>query len=141
MVTPDRKPSGTIIYPSVGSIISHELGSKSDDVPAYVVMGYPNIMRDPGFLGARDGYVYLTQVATGPSGLTRAPDVDDERQARREMLLGRLRADYLTRNDNDAVVRARAEVSEQGFRMAGPRFMNAFDLDSESKSAKESYAS
>jgi len=136
-----RKPSGTIIYPSVGSIVSHELGSKSDEVPAYVVMGYPNIMRDPGFLGARDGYVYLTQVKTGPSGLTRAPDVDDERQARREMLLGRMRVDYLARNDNDAVVRARAEVSEQGFRMAGPRFMSVFDLDSESKSANQSYDS
>ena len=61
-----RKPSGTIIYPSVGSIVSQELGSKSDDVPAYVVMGYPNIMRDPGFLGAKNGYVYLTQIETGP---------------------------------------------------------------------------
>ena len=46
-----RKPSGTLQYPSIGSVVSHELGTKSDEVPAYVVMGYPNIMRDPGFLG------------------------------------------------------------------------------------------
>ena len=74
-----RKPSGTIIYPSVGSLVSHELGAKSDDVPSYVVMGYPNIMRDPGSLGARCGYVYLTQIETGPSGLNPAPDVDSAR--------------------------------------------------------------
>ena len=117
-----RKPSGTIIYPSVGSLVSHELGVKSDDVPSYVVMGYPNIMRDPGFLGARHGYVYLTQIETGPSGLNPAPDVDSARQKRREILLGRLRADYLARNDDDALARAKAEVSsEQGFRMAGKR--------------------
>ncbi len=136
-----RKPSGTIIYPSVGSLVSHELGSKSDDLPSYVVMGYPNIMRDPGFLGARCGYVYLTQIETGPSGLNPAPDVDSARQKRREILLGRLRADYLARNDDDALVRAKAEVSEQGFRMAGERFMNVFHLDRESSSLRESYGS
>lgn len=136
-----RKPSGTIIYPSVGSLVSHELGTKSDDVPSYVVMGYPNIMRDPGFLGARCGYVYLTQIETGPTGLNPAPDVDSARQKRREMLLGRLRADYLARNDDDALVRAKAEVSEQGFRMAGKRFMDVFHLDRESSSLREAYGS
>lgn len=134
-----RKPSGTIIYPSVGSIVSNELGPKHDDVPAYVVMGYPNIMRDPGFLGARAGYVYLTQIETGPTGLMPAPDVDDHRKERREILLGRLRADYLRRNSDDALVRARAEVSEQGFRMAGPRFMNVFNLEREPSKLREAY--
>jgi hypothetical protein len=135
-----RKPSGTLLYPSVGSIVSHELGGKSDDVPAYVVMGYPNIMRDPGFLGSKHGYVYLTQIETGPVGLTRAPDVDGERQKRREMLLGRMQASYLARND-DAIVRAKAEVSEQGFRIGGPRFLNVFNIGDESASLREAYGS
>ena len=135
-----RKPSGTILYPSVGSLVSHELGPKSDDVPPYVVMGYPNIMRDAGFLGAGSGYVYLTQIDTGPTGLNPAPDVDSDRQKRRQILLGRLRADYLERND-DAIVRAKAEVSEQGFRMAGPRFMDVFRLDQEPSILRESYGS
>ena len=136
-----RKPSGTILYPSVGSLVSHELGSKSEDVPAYVVMGYPNIMRDPGFLGAGSGYVYLTQIETGPTGLSPAPDVDRDRQKRRQILLGRLRADYLERNDDDAIARAKAEVSEQGFRMAGRRFMDVFHLGREPSTVRESYGS
>ncbi len=134
-----RKPSGTIIYPAVGSIVSHELGSKSDDLPAYVVMGYPNITRDPGFLGAKHGYVYLTQIETGPIGLTRAPDVGLERQLRREQLLGKLRSDYQEGHRGDSVVQAKTEVSEQGFRMAGPRFMDVFDLEQESSSLREAY--
>ena len=134
-----RKPSGTILYPSVGSIVSHELGSKSEDLPAYVVMGYPNIMRDPGFLGAKHGYTYLTQIDTGPIGLTRAPDVGLERQLRREQLLRKLRSDYREGLAEDAVVRAKSEVSEQGFRMAGPRFMDVFDLEKESSTLRESY--
>ncbi len=134
-----RKPSGTILYPSVGSIVSHQLGSKSDDLPAYVVMGYPNIMRDPGFLGAKHGYVYLTQVGTGPTGLTRAPDVGLERQRRREQLLGELRRDYAAARPEDYIVQAKSDVSEQGFRMAGPRFMDVFDLDKEASSLREDY--
>ena len=134
-----RKPSGTIQYPSMGSVVSHELGSKSDDVPAYVVMGYPNIMRDPGFLGAKHGYVYLTQTATGPGGLTRAPDVNDSRQQRREKLLGVLRENYKADRPGDPTVQSQIDVNEQGFRMAGPRFMNVFNLDKESSSVRELY--
>ena len=134
-----RKPSGTIQYPSMGSIVSHELGSKSDDVPAYVVMGYPNIMRDPGFLGAKHGYVYLTQTETGPGGLTRAPDVNDSRQQRREKLLGVLRENYKADRPGDPAVQSQIDVNEQGFRMAGPRFMNVFNLDKESASVREEY--
>lgn len=134
-----RKPSGTIQYPSMGSIVSHELGSKSDDVPAYVIMGYPNIMRDPGFLGAKHGYVYLTQTDTGPGGLTRAPDVNESRQQRRERLLGVLRENYKADRPGDPAVQSQIDVNEQGFRMAGPRFMNVFNLDKESSSVRELY--
>src|SRR6266478_8603471 len=111
LVHTGRMPSGTIIYPSIGSIVSHELGTKSQDVPAYVVMGYPNIARDPGFLGAKYGYVYLTQIETGPNGLIRPPDVDSARQDRRETLLARLRDSYQQRHGEDPLVQAQADVS------------------------------
>ena len=134
-----RKPSGTLQYPSIGSVVSHELGTKSDEVPAYVVMGYPNIMRDPGFLGARHGYVYLTQTETGPGGLTRAPDVDRARQQRREMLLGTLRNRLEREHAGDPTVQSQIDVNEQGFRMAGPRLMKVFNLGEESTSLREAY--
>lgn len=134
-----RMPSGTIQYPSIGSIVSHELGAKSESVPSYVVMGYPNITRDPGFLGAKHGYVYLTQIDTGPTGLVRAPDVDAARQDRRETLLARVRDSYVKRHPGDEIIQGRAAVSEQGFKMAGPRFLNVFDLSREAAGLRESY--
>ena len=134
-----RRPSGTIIYPSIGSIVSHQLGTKTDEVPAYVVMGYPNITRDPGFLGARYGYVYLTQIETGPNGLVRPPDIDDTRQQRREGLLDALRKNFLSRHSGDQVVQSQISVSEQGFRMAGPKFLNVFDLKRETSTLREAY--
>ena len=134
-----RKPSGTLVYPSIGSIISHELGAKSDKVPAYVVMGYPNITRDPGFLGAKFGYVYLTQTETGPNGFIRPPDVDASRQDRRESLLGALRENFVNRNSGDQTIRQQAEVSKQGFQLAGPQFLSVFDLKREKASLREAY--
>ena len=36
-----RPPADSTVYPSIGSIVSHELGAVGDGVPAYVVAGYP----------------------------------------------------------------------------------------------------
>ena len=139
LVHTGRMPSGTIQYPSIGSIVSKELGSKDKAVPSYVVMGYPNITRDPGFLGAKYGYIYLTQTETGPNGFVRPGDVDNGRQDRRETLLAQLRKGFEQRNPEDQMIRAQSSISEQGFKMAGPKFMNVFELGKESKTLRESY--
>ncbi len=141
LVHTGRMPSGTLQYPSIGSVIAHQLGAKTEEVPSYVVMGYPNITRDPGFLGAKYGYVYLTQVEIGPNGLVRPPDVDSARQDRRETLLAGLRDGQAKRYPGDAVVQAQADVSRQAFRLAGPRFMNVFDLNRESSTLRQAYGS
>ena len=98
LVHTGRKPSETVIYPSIGSIISHQLGPKDERVPSYVVMGYPNIARDPGFLGPKHGYVYLTQIETGPNGFTLPTDVSPIRQQRREALLANWNNQYVDKN-------------------------------------------
>src|SRR5215470_6180965 len=139
LVHTGRMPSGTLQYPSIGSIISHELGAKSEEVPAYIVMGYPNITRDPGFLGAKYGYVYLLQTETGPNGLIRPPDVDAAREERRESLLGRMRQGFVQRHPGDAYVQGQTAIGEQGFKLAGPRFLSVFDLKREPASLRESY--
>ena len=70
-----RPTSGTIVYPSIGSIVAHQRGPANENAPAYVLIGYPNVTRGPGFLGAKAGYIYLTDTAAGPAGFTRPPDV------------------------------------------------------------------
>ena len=57
---------------SVDRLDRRARAAASDGVPAYVVIGYPNVTRGPGFLGAKSGYVYLTETEAGPSGLTSA---------------------------------------------------------------------
>ena len=134
-----RPPTGTTTYPSIGSVMSHELGARGDGVPAYVVMGYPSATRGPGFLGATHGYIYLTDTAAGPAGLKRPDSVTQERQNRRESLLAQLRADYESKNKQDKKVQDYIASSTAGLKLAGPKFMSVFDLESEAPSLRNEY--
>ena len=136
-----RPTSGTIVYPSIGSVVAKEKGPGGDGVPSYVVMGYPSFTRGPGFLGSRYTYLYLTETKAGPNGLKRPDDVSDPRQRRREALLARLREKYQRDNPGDEKVEAYSEISREAFRLAGPKFMSVFDLDRESSALRQSYGS
>jgi len=134
-----RPTSGTIVYPSIGSVVAQQKGPNGERVPAYVVMGYPNVTRGPGFLGSKHGYIYLTDTDIGPNGLVRPPDVNDTRQARREALLAKLREEALAKQPDDGALAGYAAVGVEGFRLAGPQFMSVFDLKAEPASLRESY--
>ena len=136
-----RPTSGTVIYPSIGSIVAHERKSAADGVPAYVVIGYPNVTRGPGFLGAKHGYIYLTDTQAGPSGLTHPPEISSQRQTGREALLDGLREEYLQRQKNDRIVADYDAAIGEGFRLAGGDFMKAFQLDGEPGSLRQAYGS
>ena len=132
-----RPISGTIAYPSLGSVIAHERGAANDEVPAYVLIGYPNVTRGPGFLGARDSYLYLTDTSQGPAGLTRPDGITPQRQLHRKELL-----DVLNRNadattdqrllDYDAAI-------AQSLKLSGPNFTRVFQLDREPADLRNRY--
>src|SRR6186997_799023 len=65
-----RPTSGTIAYPSIGSIVAQQRGAAGESVPAYVLIGYPNVTRGPGFLGSKHSYVYLIDTHSSPAGLS-----------------------------------------------------------------------
>jgi hypothetical protein len=134
-----RPPTGTTIYPSIGSVVSHGLGARGEGVPAYVVMGYPSASRGSGFLGAKHSYLYLTETKLGPAGLKRPADVTDLRQQRRERMLAELRRSYLKRTAGDRKVEDYATTAVEGLKLAGPKFMSVFDLKSEADSVREAY--
>ena len=134
-----RPTSGTIVYPSIGSVVAHERGSLTETAPAYVVMGYPNATRGPGFLGAKHGYIYLTDTKAGPEGLSRPDYISTFRQASRETLLEKMRRGYLKRTGNDKLVADYDAAIEQSFKLTKGDFMHAFKLDEESSSLRESY--
>jgi hypothetical protein len=134
-----RPVSGTIVYPSLGSIVANQRGPAGKGVPAYVVIGYPNIARGPGFLGAQSNFVYLIDTETGPAGLTRPKDLSLSRRARRENLLAKLRADFKRRTANDQTIADYDTTLSEALRLSGPQFAKVFELDREPATLRESY--
>lgn len=130
-----RLISGSITYPSLGSIISHVRGAANPDVPAYMVIGYPNVSRGPGFLGAQGGYVYLVDTESGPAGFSRPDDVSAARAGRRQQLL----APLTTRVPRGSVIDQYREAQAEAMRLAGPDFMRHFRLKDESAELRNAY--
>jgi len=134
-----RPTAGTIVYPSIGSAVSHTRGPINERVPTYMLIGFPNVTRGPGFLGAEAGFVYLTDTSVGPAGFARQPEITDARQLRREALLETMRKGDRNPATMSEVVADYDAASRQAFRMAGPEFMGLFELGQEPDTLRESY--
>ena len=130
-----RMISGSVTYPSIGSIVAHERGAIGADVPAYMLIGYPNVSRGPGFLGAKAGFVYLVDTDSGPAGFSRPEGVNPKRAMRRQQLL-----EPVTDRISDESILAQYRASQQeALRLAGPDFMRHFDLKDESADLRNAY--
>lgn len=134
-----RPVNGTIAYPSIGSAISHELGAASDGAPAYSVIGYPNMARSPGFLGAKHGYLYLTDLETGPRGLMRPEYVDTARASRRLQMLRAVREASQEEVGSSHFLKQYAAAQDENLRLSGDEFMPVFDLERESDATRNKY--
>jgi len=130
-----RPVSGSTIYPSMGSIIAHERGAVSSELPPYLLIGYPSVSRGPGFLGAKHGYIYLVDTESGPAGFMPPEGIDPARVAGRQRLLAPLQQ----RAADDAVLTDYAEVQREALRLAGPGFMRHFKLGEEPGSVRQRY--
>lgn len=134
-----RPITGTVQYPSLGSMVAHERGAANEGVPAYMVIGYPNLTRGPGFLGQSAGFVYLTDVKSGPAGLARPTGIDASRQARRKNLLNSVRSAGKERFGNDQLFSEYNGAIGESLRLASPDFMKVFDLAKEKDTLRNKY--
>ena len=132
-----RAISGTVTYPSLGSLVVHQRGAADAGAPPYVLIGYPNVTRGPGFLGAKYGYLYLTETGRGPAGLSRGDGISEMRQDRREKFLQSLRS-----NRSEAEVKQLVDYDaaiQQSLKLSGPEFNRVFQLDAEPDDLRNRY--
>jgi hypothetical protein len=130
-----RPVSGSTIYPSIGSVVAHERGAADKSVPAYLLIGYPNVSRGPGFLGAKSGYIYLVDTESGPAGFTPPEGLGAERVAARQKLLAPLQE----RASEGAGLADYEEAQREALRLAGPAFMRNFKLAEEPAALRARY--
>jgi hypothetical protein len=136
-----RPVSGTVQYPSIGSAVAQQLGAADASAPPYVLIGYPNVTRGPGFLGPKHGYLYLTDLKSGPRGLKRPDYLTLERQQRRLELLSTLRQSAGERLAHVAEAEAYDAALSENIRLSGNAFLPVFDLEQESAATRELYGS
>lgn len=134
-----RPVSGTVVYPSLASIVSYMKGPLNELMPSYVLMGQRSAGRNPGFLGPEHGPLVIKSTSKGPRGLARPERIDDTRAARREALLRETEETYLARTNGDERVAGDIGITRQGFRLAGPEFMSSFDLANEPDDVRNRY--
>ncbi|MCY2967747.1 MAG: DUF1501 domain-containing protein [Planctomycetota bacterium] len=135
LVHTGRMISGSTVYPSIGSIVAHQRGPVDPSVPAYMLIGIPNVSRGPGFLGAKHGFVYLTDTNSGPAGFSRPIDVDSQRVANRLALLEPTQQRF----PGDSLPADYRAAQAEALRLSGPEFMRHFDLTQESGSQRQRY--
>lgn len=134
-----RPVTGSVAYPSVASVVAHELGAAGDGAPAYVLAGYPSVSRGAGFLGPKYSYLYLLDTEKGPAGLSRAPGIGDERLDRRDGLLDLVRGAARKRYRENDPIRQYDSLIDEAAQLASGPFSKAFDLASEPASLRGRY--
>ncbi len=142
MITGNR-PSPAIIYPSIGSVVSSELGPRTE-LPAYVCV--------PGLTSAYAGSGYLSS-AHGPFSLGSDParrsfkvrdlampkSVDAERFAHRQSLLETVDEHFKTMQDSDAIA-SMDEFYQRAYAiLSSNEAREAFNLRRESPETIERY--
>ena len=139
------RPSPALQYPSLGSVISHELGVRNNLPPYITVPNVPNEFAGAGYLSHSYSSFSLGSNPEDPNFKVRdlkLPDgVDAERFAKRKQLLDIVnKSNFVNQNRyNDSLI-AVNEFYDNAFAMLdAPKSTEAFDLSKEDEKIKETY--
>lgn len=159
-------PQGAIQFPTIGSLVSHELVSSEMLLPGYVSIApsRENAMRGGGFLGPSYSPFVIAEgasgfnAAEGPSSvealqvadLHRPAGIEPDTQRNRLRLLRRLESGFAKRQgialgdmagpgQSDAVVGSLHSATEQAVRLMQPDAADAFKFESEPDSIRAQY--
>lgn len=134
------KPSPALVYPSMGSVVSVELGGRNK-LPAYVSV--PNVLENggSGYLSTKYGPFSLGSDPASPSFKVRDlnSDVDNERFSRRRNLLETVDSKFKNEAKSDNVSAIDSFYSQAYDLIASESAKEAFDLTKEDEKIKERY--
>lgn len=137
------RPSPAVSYPSIGSVISHELGNKTELPPYIVLPTQPTEFAGPGFLSTRYGPFSLYSDPADQNfavrDLSLPSDVDHARFQRRQQLLDAVESHFREISESDAVA-AMDEFYQRAYSILSSESARAaFDLRQEPAPLQDSY--
>jgi hypothetical protein len=137
------RPSPTVQYPSIGSIVSHELGSRNDLPPYVCIPTQPNSFAGTGFLGSAYGPFSLG--ADPGNGRFRVRDlnlpngVDEKRFAQRKEMRAVVDAHFSALEKSDALDGMDAFYQRAYAMLSSDKARAAFDLKKEADKLRDDY--
>ncbi|MBL8848132.1 MAG: DUF1501 domain-containing protein [Planctomycetaceae bacterium] len=137
------RPSPALQFPSIGSVISHEFGSRNSLPPYVCVPGMPSEFAGSGYLSSAFAPFSLgSDPADGgfkvldldlPSG------VDDSRSATRRSALDAVNAHFLKKEQSDNITAMNSFYESAYSLISSPEARQAFDISKEPDALRDEY--
>jgi uncharacterized protein (DUF1501 family) len=135
-------PSGSIKYPSLGSVVSSEIADAGFDLPHYVSVGGGGGQdisgQGAGFLGTTFAPFAIQDPNRMPTDTQLPGGVDATRLRRRLGLMDQLSRDFAESGGKSRVADQKAIYQSASSLILSPR-LNAFDLNKEKDAVRERY--
>jgi len=137
------RPSPAVQYPSIGSIVSHELGPRNDLPPYVCIPTQPNAFAGTGFLGSAYGPFSLgADPANGNfkvRDLNMPSGVQPERFNRRREMREVVDAHFSTLEQSDALAGMDSFYQRAYAMMSSDKARAAFDMSKETDKLRDEY--
>src|SRR5216110_2973135 len=137
------RPSPAVQYPSMGSIVSHELGSRNDLPPYVCVPSQPNSFAGTGFLGSAYGPFSLgADPANGGfkvRDLNLPGGVDEKRFAQRREMREVVDAHFSTLEKSDSLAGMDSFYQRAYAMISSEKARDAFDIKKETDKLRDEY--
>jgi hypothetical protein len=137
------RPSPAVQYPSIGSIVSHELGSRNDLPPYVCIPNQPNTFAGTGFLGSAYGPFSLgSDPGKGPfkvRDLNLPAGIDEKRFAERRAMRAAVDAHFSSLEKSDALEGMDSFYQRAYAMMSSDKAREAFDLNKEADKVRDEY--
>jgi len=137
------RPSPAVQYPSIGTIVSHELGSRNDLPPYVCIPSQPNAFAGTGFLGSAYGPFSLG-ADPGNGGfkvrdLNLPGSVSEKRFEQRREMRAVVDAHFSVLEQSDALAGMDAFYQRAYAMMSSDKARAAFDLSKENDKLRDEY--
>jgi hypothetical protein len=137
------KPSPALLFPSIGSVISHEYGPRNNLPPYVCVPNQPNEFAGSGYLSS--AYAPFSLGSDPAAGGFKVRDldlpggVDDSRFATRRSALEAVNAYFQKKEKSDDLTALDTFYDRAYSLVSSPEARNAFDLSKESDALRDAY--
>jgi hypothetical protein len=137
------RPSPAIQFPSLGSVVSHELGPRENLPPYVCIPNEPNPFAGPGYLS--DAYGPFSLGADPGRGafkvrdLSLPPGVDDARFTKRRSMLDAVNAHFAALEKSDALDAVDTFYQRAYNLISSQKAREAFNIDAEPEALREQY--